>query len=388
MDRDNLRKRARSPRGGRFSTEIGSFANRKYPGEYRDKHAVKNQDRSRDRQDPVGNFDRGDDKALNDKVKSIPVACPPGFPSGYIWSKGDWLCPSPGCEGYVTSARFQNCINCGRSMPFFVVLTELAKQAGYMTEMCQIEECGMRHCSHAHSKSELRNLERSRDYRKPAMGEPKESVAVPGPSLDELRAFIHRWKIEEPRVSGVLHRLPAQLGDLVVRTFYVEAEVPDSETSQRLLKCLADLIRPRIVQVISASDLHELLPRLLRRSQTGVSGVACSEDGYLAVTLEKEVACIACSEMCSEDLGLLAFSLAFNGMAVVHSMQDKLRMSRIFPKLYVNLLERVRFVDNPSEIIYVADARDEALADRATQARLDSLTPSPLLPTPSVPPDN
>jgi heme oxygenase len=71
-------------------------------------------------------------------------------------------------------------------------------------------------------------------------------------------------------------------------------------------------------------------------------------------------------------------------MSVVHSVSDLNNIkNNFFPKLYVNLLDRVRVVDNPSEIIYVAAALDERLADRASQARLDALNPSPLLPTPA-----
>ena len=391
MDREYSRKRARSPRRDRYSPDSGSGGYRRHHSDNRERGR---DERVRERQEFSRPYEHGDSKMAGKPtaekvVDHNVIPAPPGFPLGYTWSKGDWLCPSPGCEGYVTVSRYQNCIHCGRSMPYFVVLTELAKQPGFRTEMCKTDACSLRHCAHAHSRCELRDLERSRVYIKVSENS-SVPPGVPEVSREDLAGFIHRWKIGEPGVS-VLGRLPSQLGDLVLRTYYLDPVLPDSESTNRLLKCLADLIRPRVFQVRSSVQLHELLPAILRRcSAANSSAAACSglassseDGGYLAITLEKEVAVIACRDFSSEDLGLLAFAVAFHGMSVVHSVSDLNNIKQnFFPKLYVNLLDRVRVVDNPSEIIYVAAALEERLADRASQARLDALNPSPLLPTP------
>ena len=369
MDRDFSKKRARSPRLKRTPPESKVSYSRKRQDEREHGNDSEYQwERERDRPD-----------LQHDKVKPTPSA-PPGFPVGYAWNKGDWLCPSPGCEGYVTGSRYQHCVNCGRSIPYFVVLTELAKLGNYRTEMCPLEDCCMRHCCWAHSASELRNLDRSREYIK-SQGSGPSSGTNP-PSTEDLRAFAYRWRIEEPGVS-LLHRLPGQLADLVLRSFYMDPQIPDGESTHSLLKCLADLIRPRTFQVRNAAHLHELLPVLLKRTNASVSGLACSEEGIVAMTIDKEVALVACKEFSNEDLGLLAFAIAFNGMSVVHSEKDFDNLKNNFPKLFSNLIDRVRVVDNPSEIIYTASLLTEALSDRANQARLDALNPSPLLPTPS-----
>ena len=307
------------------------------------------------------------------------VKQPPGFPMGYVWSRGDWLCPSPGCEGFVTASKFRTCIKCGRAQPHFMILTELAKNETFRTSVCEAQSCPMRDCSSAHSDVELRDFVKSREYQKVSESTVPPMIP-PSPSQAEVAALIKRWHITEPAVS-VLTRLPGPLADLVHRSYFVSSDVATSETTNQLLKCLADIIRPQTFLVSSASAFHDLLIAALKRGPTP-TGVACTEAGHLAITLEKEVLLIRTRDFSCEDLGLLAFALAFGGMAVVHSAADKTNLRLAFPKLYVDLFDRVRVVDNPSEIIYTAADPMEAITDRATQARIDALNPSPLLPTP------
>jgi hypothetical protein len=130
---------------------------------------------------------------------------------------------------------------------------------------------------------------------------------------------------------------------------------------------------------------HELLTSTLKLSITNPIGLACNESGVLAVALEKEVLIINLNDYNAEDLGLFAFSLSFLGLGVTHSQKDKDNMSNNFPKIFFDLIERVRIVDNPSEIIYVATDPYEQVTDRATQAKIDALSnPAPLLPTPET----
>lgn len=325
-------------------------------------------------------FNDRNDKLDRPIIKRAPeTKAPAGFPEGCLWSKGDWLCPSVGCEGFVTLSRSRNCINCGRSQPHFTVLMELAKGFDYRTQMCpNLANCPGRDCVNAHHHSELRDLVSLRVLKK------SDSVPLsPSPTREEIGNFLHRWKIMEPGIS-VLGRLPGVLCDLVIRSFAVPADVPDSSLTQCLLKSLADMIRPRSVTVSTQSGFHELLTALLK-VYSGPIGVACSNVGQLAIALEKDVWLVRCRDYSNEDLGLLVFALTFTGIAVVHSLTDTANLISNFPKVYVDLFNRVRTVDNPSEIIYRATDPAEEVTDRATQARVDALTnPAPLLPTPDT----
>jgi hypothetical protein len=104
----------------------------------------------------------------------------------------------------------------------------------------------------------------------------------------------------------------------------------------------------------------------------------------LIVTLDKDVLVITLPDFSDENvLGLLAFALSFNGMSVVHSATDFNNVKKYYPKLFVDLcVSRIRLVDNPSELLYIAPDETEAGIDRAVQARVDALNPNPLLPTP------
>lgn len=300
---------------------------------------------------------------------------PPGFPAGYSWEKGDWLCPRPGCEGFVTRAKFDRCVNCGRAQPFFRVLMELAKNDRFRTTQCVDVSCGMRDCGHAHAECELRDHAKSREYRRTP--ESQTPPLVPAPHTGaEMTAFVDRWHLGEPAVS-VLHRLPGPLADVVLRTFFCES----SDTTVRLLKSLADLIRPRRKDLVRPEQVLETLPAILRRNSVP-TGVACSENGMLALTLDKEVAVFNVRDCDEHVAGLLGFALSFNGLTVVHAAADLENLKSNFPKLYVDMCERIRVVDNPSELLYVADGVIDQIIDRASQARLDALNPNPLLPTP------
>ena len=155
------------------------------------------------------------------------------------------------------------------------------------------------------------------------------------------------------------------------------------DTSEKFLKSLADLIRPRRREGKRADQVLGYLSDMLRRNYSA-TGLGCSESGILVITLDKDVLVINLCDFSDEHvLGLLAFALTFNGLTVVHSQSDLDNLKRFFPKLYVDLCEtRIRMVDNPSELLYVAPDEIEACIDRAVQARLDSLNPNPLLPTP------
>lgn len=320
------------------------------------------------------------EKRLTPKEHFPAIAAPPGFPQGYTWSRGDWLCPSRGCEGYVTSAKWRNCIQCGRSQPHFMMLMEMAKNERFRVETCQESACRMRDCPNAHSEVEVRNFDKSREYRKEDSSAPP-SVVCPSPTDIDFSAFCKRWKIVEPGVS-ILNRLPGILGDLVLRSFMVSPEVPDSELTNQLLKCLADIIRPQSRRVTDPASLHEILVSLLKVHSNPI-GVACNESGQLAIAVDKQVAVIRVKDFGNEELGLLAYALTFAGLSVIHSGDDKINLTRNFPSLFCDLFERIRLVDNPSEIVYIATDPVEEVIDRSTQARIDAVTsPAPLLPTP------
>jgi len=330
------------------------------------------------------------DRRLTPKETTAQVISPPGFPSGYTWAKGDWLCPSKGCEGAVTSAKWRNCVICGRSQPHFMTLMEMAKNEKFRTELCAVEACCLRDCPNAHSDCELRDYMKSREYMKNGSGLDTTTpppVVCPSPTEIDFAAFCKRWKITEPGIS-ILRRLPGILADLVLRSFMVPAEVPDSDLTNQLLKCLADIIRPQARRITDTQALHEAMVSLLK-THTSPIGIACNESGQLAVSVEKQVAVVRVKDFGNEDLGLLAFALTFTGLSVAHSHEDKSNLARNFPTLFSDLFDRVRLVDNPSEIVYIATDPVEEVIDRATQARIDAVSnPAPLLPVPSDSPQH
>jgi hypothetical protein len=313
-------------------------------------------------------------------VPDAEIRIPPGFPKGYHWKKGDWLCPSPGCEGYVTESTSRNCIHCARSQPHFITLMALARNERYRTGMCDVSSCSRRSCENAHAVVELRDYSLSRVYREPSN---KSTLLIPPSVTDpEIEAFVLRWKIQEPGTS-VLMRLPGPLGDLVNRQFMVsDLDVPDSSLTSLLMKCIADMTRAQTLMVHPKS-LSELLRDILRYS-AGPIGIACSPEGHLGIALEKEVMLLQTKEFSTEDLGLLAFAISFSGIAVVQFEEDLVCLRSAFPKIYSDMFDRVRQVDNPSELLHVASDPFEAVTDRATQAKCDAMVNSaPLLPTPS-----
>jgi len=165
----------------------------------------------------------------------------------------------------------------------------------------------------------------------------------------------------------------------------VGPEIGDSDLTNQLLKCLADIIRPQTFVVNNMQTFHELLTATLKVSASVPIGLACNGSGQMAIALEKEVLLVSLKDYGTEDLGLFAFALSFLGLAVVHSIQDKNNLMKNFPKVFCDLLDRVRIVDNPSEIIYIAANPFEEVTDRATQAKIDAINnPAPLLPTPDV----
>ena len=230
----------------------------------------------------------------------------------------------------------------------------------------------------AHSECELRDFTKSRELMKIP---DSQTPPTPAPITEEERqAFIFRWALEGPAVS-VISRLPESLGELVQSTFFADSS--ESNTSSKFLKCLADLIRPRRREGKRPDQVLGYLADILRRSHSP-AGVACSDSGTLVVTLDKDVLVIPLVDFSDENvLGLLAFALSFNGMSVVHSAADLTNLKNHFPKLFVDLcVSRIRLVDNPSELLYVAQDETDASIDRAVQARVDALNPNPLLPTP------
>ena len=364
--RSYSRKRGHSPRSDRYKDR-------------EDERSRNVRDGYRDTRD----YRRGSEREVSEKqhalIKSdVEVKSPPGFPEGYPWRRGDWLCPSPGCEGYVTTPKNRNCIQCGRAQPHFMILTELAKNDKFRTEMCCLPACDMRGCCCAHSLCELREYAKSREWQKVPESQSPPACA-PAPTAEESSALIKRWHIKELGVT-VLGRLPGPLSDVIHRSFFVPTDVKDTTTY--LLKSLADIIRPQTYVISTPPGLNELLSTLLKRNLV-TTGIACSSDGVLAIALDKEVLLVRTKDFSAEDLGLLAFALSFSGMTVVHSDEDKCYLRASFPKIYTDMFDRVRVVDNPSEIIYVAADTQEAATDRATQARLDSMNPTPLLPTPT-----
>ena len=324
------------------------------------------------------------DRNPTPKEPTAPISCPPGFPSGYSWVKGDWLCPSRGCEGYVTNAKWRNCVNCGRSQPHFMTLMEMAKNEKYRTEMCTDADCCLRECPNAHSDCELRDFKNSREYMRCSSGSDSNTpppVVCPSPTEAEFTAFCKRWKLVEPGPS-ILKRLPGILGDLVLRSFMVSPEVSDSDLTTQLLKCIADIIRPQARRVTDIATIHDMMVGLLKNHSNPI-GIACNESGQLAVSVDKQATVVRVKDFTNEELGLLAFAITFTGLCVVHSNDDKVNLTRNFPTLFCDLFDRVRIVDNPSEILYIATDPVEEVIDRATQARIDAISnPAPLLPSP------
>jgi hypothetical protein len=229
----------------------------------------------------------------------------------------------------------------------------------------------------AHAETELRDFGKSRVYTK-VDSSSQLPTAIPFSEVEQS-AFTTRWNLTEPALS-VMARLPASLSELVLSTFFAEAE---DDTSLKFLQSLADLIRPRRREGKRPDQVLGYLSDILRRNHTP-TGVACSNAGELVVTLDKDVLVVPLDEFSDEHtLGLLAFGLSFSGMAVVHSRTDLTNLETHFPKLYCDLcLSRIRVVDNPSELLYVAPDELDSAIDRAVQARLDALNPNPLLPTP------
>ena len=372
MDRGYSRKRSNSPssRRGRQYRGYDDRKDGRVEENYRDTEKRRYQEKSYPER-------RG--------VKPVPeMRIPTGFPEGYSWNKGDWLCPSRGCEGFVTAARFRNCIHCGRAQPHFTVLMELAKGEAYRGEICSIANCRGRDCIRAHFAGELRDLNASRVYQK--SGESSPPMIPPSPSSSEISDFVARWRIREPGVS-VLNRLPGPLGDLMLRSFMVGSDVRDEDLTNHLLKGLADIIRPKTTLVNTQTGFHDMLTTLLKVYSTPV-GVACNESGQTAITLEKEVLLLRTRDYTNEDLGLLAFAISFSGLSLVHSLQDKINLAANFPKVYSDMFNRVRLVDHPSDIIYKATDPLEEVTDRATQAKIDAMNPAPLLPTPEPEPSS
>jgi hypothetical protein len=255
---------------------------------------------------------------------------------------------------------------------------ELARNPKFRTELCSRDPCPGLDCAMAHSECERRDFAKSRELMKVSDSQTPPSV-VPV-TEDERRAFIARWALREPAVS-VIARLPDSLAEIVQSTFFADGS--DADTSMQFLKCLADLIRPRRREGKRPDQVLGYLADILRRSHTP-TGVACSDSGTLIVTLDKDVLVITLPEFSDENvLGLLAFALSFNGMSVVHSATDFNNLKIFYPKLFVDLcVSRIRLVDNPSELLYIAPDETEAGIDRAVQARVDALNPNPLLPTP------
>ena len=314
------------------------------------------------------------------------VPCPPGFPIGYSWVKGDWLCPSRGCEGYVTSSKWRNCVHCGRSQPHFMILMEMAKNEKFRTEMCPDQSCRMRDCVMAHAECELRDLKNSREYKNTGVDSTaKPPVVCLCPTEQDIAGFCKRWKIIEPGVS-ILKRLPGILTDLVLRSFMVSPDVAESDLTNNLLKCLADIIRPQSRRITDSASFHECLVSLLKIHSQPFGLAACSNEsgGLLAISLEKQVVVIRLKDFSNEDLGLLAFALTFSGLSVIHSLEDKINLTQNFPPLFCDLFDRVRLVDNPSDIVYKASDPIEEVIDRSNQARIDAVSnPAPLLPSPN-----
>jgi hypothetical protein len=319
-------------------------------------------------------------------ARSSPVTDirPAGFPDDYHFQLGDWLCPSPGCEGYVNPGKVKNCMHCGRSQPHYIILTELAKNPRFRTDRCAFPDCAKRHCPNSHNDMyELRSYSKSRDYHRNPSDPP---LVPPAPDSADIGAFCDRWHIRDP-ASGLLHRLPVPLCDLVLRSFLAPPDVPDDQLSTELLKTVADIIRPSSFTVSHSNQFYSLLNNLVK-NWNYPTGIAVDESGVLGLTMEKDVAIVKIRDWSESELGLLAMSLSFNGLAVVHSPDDVEQLRFQMPKLYSDLLDRIRIVSNRNEMIYVPTDPVERVIDRATQAKIDAMQPRPLLTTPEQTPES
>ena len=293
---------------------------------------------------------------------------PRGFPDGYNFRKGDWLCPSPGCEGFVTAAGVLNCSNCGRAQPHPNILTLLASDPLFRCGPCRLSDCPGKSCAFAHAACELRQAAAARKLRVASA-----PVSIPPPvTTDEMNSFCMRWGLGREG-SDLLSRFSNPLVDAVLRTFSPET---DGDSFAALAATVSDYSRPQLFFVSGATQMQAALCRILGDKE-GPVGVACSPEGNLAVAQGSDVFLFQLHSLCAEECALLYFALTAWGVAVVHGGEEISRLQEFAPADLQGLVSRVRRVISPSEISHVAPEAWNALADRAVFAKADALLPVP-----------
>ena len=293
---------------------------------------------------------------------------PRGFPDGYEFHKGDWLCPSPGCEGYVTSKGISFCVNCGRNQPHPLTLTALASDPFFRCGPCRLDDCSGRLCSFAHAQSELRNAAAARKLKIATHQVP----GVPAPTSTQIEDFAKRWNLSEEN-TNVLTKLSVSLCDAVLQTFSCEngKSVPEAFSL-----CIKDFKRPQLFFVSGPTQVHAALCRIISENKDPV-GLACSVEGNLAVAVKGEIFVFQLRALGGEDLVLLYLAMTTWGCTVTHSLEDISRLQNFAPADLVALTNRIRMVSTPSEIPFVAEDAWNALVDRALAAKIDAFAPAP-----------
>ncbi|KAF4656847.1 hypothetical protein FOL47_008726 [Perkinsus chesapeaki] len=291
---------------------------------------------------------------------------PAGFPEEYTFQRGDWLCPSPGCEGVVTAGRlYRYCQNCGRHQPYKNLLMAIAQDSHFRTLPCTDQQCTGRDCHKAHGPGELRDYWKARKVRMSNDPPP----VIPAPTDQEIGEFVQRWGLERTSARDILRSLSTHAADKLIRTFHVPQTV--QEPFEALQRAAIELAKPQTYGIVTSSQMHSALLSLMRQTQP--VGIACSRRGHLAVCQDRDTLLFELRNWEQEQLGLLAVALSFPGVGVVHSQDDRVQLGLHFPKKYVNLFERIRQVDRPGDCIYRSDDEWHRVTVRAQAARVDAM---------------
>ncbi|KAF4656363.1 hypothetical protein FOZ61_007013 [Perkinsus olseni] len=291
---------------------------------------------------------------------------PAGFPDEYTFQRGDWLCPSPGCEGVVTAGRlYRYCQNCGRHQPFKNLLMAIAQDSHFRTLPCTDTQCPGRECRKAHGPGELRDYWKARKVRMSSDPPP----TIPKPTEQEIEEFVQRWGLERSSARDIMHSLTTHAAEKLIRTFHVPQNV--QEPFEALQRAALELAKPQTFGIVTPAQMQSALISLMKQTQP--VGIACSRRGHLAVCQDKDTLLFELRNWEQEQLGLLAVALSFPGVGVVQSQDDRVQLGLHFPKKYVGLFERIRQVDRPGECVYRSGDEWHRVTVRAQAARVDAL---------------
>ena len=296
-----------------------------------------------------------------------------GFPEGYTFRKGDWLCPSAGCEGYVSSSGSHYCIRCGRLQPHSIIIDQIANDPTFRCSPCRLTGCPGRLCADAHAASEIRSAKSARKLKQVASG--WMTPIVPTPSSEEIRDFCQRWGLGKMGLE-ILSKQRPSVGDALLRYFVVENTQLNDDAIQKQFKDLAAFYaRPQMLFLSTPSELFESIKKIMAIREAPL-GLACSAEGHLAVALDSEVHLFQLASMAAPEAALLLFAIVANGVSVVQTNEDIIRIKQASPEEWRTLSARIRIVSNPTDIESNESDPYTALADRALQAKTDAMTQS------------